>query len=73
MRIAPGYIPPQLDGSNGRTPLPRRDTPREPGPPKDPAELAKLMHLLKSSAPRTPSLSADEREFLEMRHRECGG
>lgn len=75
MRIAPGYVPaPLTDDTEQHRPSPRREISCDFPPKKAPRELARLMRLIGSGEQRCPpSLSADEREFLEMRRRECGG
>ena len=74
MRTAPGYATtPLTDQSDDRRSPSRREISCDFPPKKDPRELARLMRLMGTGEHCAPSLSADEREFLEMRRRECGG
>lgn len=74
MRIAPGYVPtPLTDETDGRRSPSRREISCDFPPKQEPRDLARLMRLLGTGEQCAPSLSADEREFLEMRRRECAG
>ena len=75
MRIAPGYVPAPLTPETEEHRSPSRREISCDFPPKEaPRDLARLMRLIGTGEQRRPpSLSADEREFLEMRRRECGG
>lgn len=75
MRIAPGYVPPLYTprDAGGHRPSPRREISCDFPTEAQPGELATLMRLLNGSEPSCHTVSADEREFLEMRRRECGG
>lgn len=74
MRIAPGYVPtPLTDATEERRSPARREISCDFPPKREPRELARLMRLIGNGEQCPPSLSADEREFLEMRRRECGG